>query len=817
VGIDSSANLLFNISADAGEAQGNIQRFRGLLSKDLDAMGAEFGQWSNSVFGNLSTVKGALIGVTAGLAAMAVGVGAALVRAAESAAHYAEEIEDGTHKTGLSAEQMSRLRYAAKNADLGYQELVGSLVKFETNVMKAQTATGYQGSAFQRLNISQNDVKAGAENLLPLLYKVADAFHERPSSPWLTALSRELAGRTGAGMIEFLRQGSEGIKVFGERAEQMGRVLTEKDLVAAKAFRLELIDLKAQMEALQLSAGKFSLPGLTESMVFLDAYGNFLRKLPETLKETYKTTTWWETLIPGKSAFNLVRNELASFGDEVIKARTDLAARVKAAMPPEGNKTFPGVPAEISKATENFWGLSSVLEQVKTRLAGTAGEEARISAETAHLNFQLDKASAEFLKLWNQGKMLPEALKRETTALYALPSAIAKLQADAIKVQRTKQNLEFDAAATDLQQRLIGQQEQTAATQVAAWHEEIARLKEQLAKKTDLRIEQTALLINKIADLERAGENRLARERTEAFTQQLLTLQQELAGIMTARQTSAERIRWTYDQDLQRFSEVEEAKALKGKTSEAEIAATRAQYDMLRGAAFARYGEELSTLYNSQGWQGVFGNHFTQYIRENEQLLREWSSSADQSMSIVRVAVESLGTMSRKAFMQFAQGMGQNIANAIVYKKTIGEAMQAATAATISAFAAEAMIAALVSAGYGFYYLGRQMYQSAAFCFTAAAMFGSVGTVAAVAGRAIAPSSAGSKGESNSAGTSSSASSSSTSSSASQGPSVTINVSGHIIGSSGIEELTDIINEAVTGRDVRLISTATKLAGVVSR
>jgi hypothetical protein len=263
---------------------------------------------------------------------------------------------------------------------------------------------------------------------------------------------------------------------------------------------------------------------------------------------------------------------------------------------------------------------------------------------------------------------------------------------------------------------------------------------------------------------------------------------------------------------LQRFSEVEEQKSLMGKTKEGEREALRQQYEMNRGAAFARYGEELSTLYNSQGWQGVFGNYFVQYIRENEQLLREWSSSANQSMLIVQVAVESMGAMSRKAFDQFAKGMGQNIANAIVYKKSIGEAMQAATAATLNALAAEAMVAAIVSAGYGFYYLGRGKYDSAAFCFTAAAMFGSVGTAAAVAGRAIAPSQAGSKAESSSS-SSSSTSSSSTSSSASQGPSVAIYISGHVIGTSGIEQLTDIINEAVADRDVKLLASSVKQAG----
>jgi hypothetical protein len=39
---------------------------------------------------------------------------------------------------------------------------------------------------------------------------------------------------------------------------------------------------------------------------------------------------------------------------------------------------------------------------------------------------------------------------------------------------------------------------------------------------------------------------------------------------------------------------------------------------------------------------------------------------------------------------------------------------------------------------------------------------------------------------------------------------VTVIVQGHIIGRSGIEEVTDMINEAVQQRDVRLVATAVK-------
>ena len=63
---DSVASLLFNIGADSDDAEANVNRFRGLLGTDLDQMGAQFTAWAEEVFGELDTVKGAMLGITLG-------------------------------------------------------------------------------------------------------------------------------------------------------------------------------------------------------------------------------------------------------------------------------------------------------------------------------------------------------------------------------------------------------------------------------------------------------------------------------------------------------------------------------------------------------------------------------------------------------------------------------------------------------------------------------------------------------------------------------------------------------------------------------
>src|ERR1022692_3894259 len=110
---DSAADLLFNIGANSDDAEANIARFRSLLGTDLDAMGAQFSDWADKVFGDLSTVQGAMLGITAGVAALGVGLAAFAVEGAHKFEEYALAIGDAQQKTGLTTQTLSAMHLAA--------------------------------------------------------------------------------------------------------------------------------------------------------------------------------------------------------------------------------------------------------------------------------------------------------------------------------------------------------------------------------------------------------------------------------------------------------------------------------------------------------------------------------------------------------------------------------------------------------------------------------------------------------------------------------------------------------------------------------
>jgi hypothetical protein len=202
--------------------------------------------------------------------------------------------------------------------------------------------------------------------------------------------------------------------------------------------------------------------------------------------------------------------------------------------------------------------------------------------------------------------------------------------------------------------------------------------------------------------------------------------------------------------------------------------------------------------------------------------MKQWATSSNQSLMLVKVSLENLKEMGQHAFEQMAQGMGAGIANALVYSKSVGAAMEAVLKSTLESLAAQAFTQAIYSTALGFMDLAEDNPVGAAAAFEAAAMFGLVGAAAGIAGRAIpgggggAGSGSGSSGSSGSGGERG-ASTGMTAAPTNTGPHVVVNVAGHVFGVSGVQELASAINDAVLNRDVTLTATNTKTGQVVTQ
>lgn len=202
-------------------------------------------------------------------------------------------------------------------------------------------------------------------------------------------------------------------------------------------------------------------------------------------------------------------------------------------------------------------------------------------------------------------------------------------------------------------------------------------------------------------------------------------------------------------------------------------------------------------------------------LARNQRAAQAWKLQLVSNFLDVMNAQQALESTFGRSFLQFDNALGANIANAIVWQKSIGEAFRKAAEQAVDSIAQESAIRAIYSTALGFYLLATQDYGGAALAFKSAATFALVGGAASLAGRALAGADASSaSGNASSATRPSSTAtaagaSASAASSASSGSARPLQVifQGPVYGGqSGIDELVRHISQAVTQRDVNLVA-----------
>jgi hypothetical protein len=900
---DSTADLLFRIGSNSDEAEDNLARFRAVFSKDFGSMREEFGDWAKEIVGDLSTVKGALIGGGAALATGLVAAAGAAVEATHRYAEYVEEIEQGSTRTQISTEHMTGLYLAAKETGSSFDMLTRGIAYFESQVDRANQGQEQSLQYFKELGITQSQLAAGEKDIIPLLDIVAKRYHELGSAAQRVSIARGLFSRSGTEDQKTLNLMAEGIEKLTQRAHTLGMTVTEEDVTALVKYQATLAAAKAAEEALDLTIGRTTLPLLTQLKVGLVGVweaerdiakqDNFFVWLAKNIQFTLTGTGDIAKRI--HTAAQAIRDE--------VKAITDAESRAGGNTPKVGD-------AGTEKATEQFRGLSNMLETVKGEMAGTEGEAAKLDQKMAHMAYDLANAQAELQEKHKGGKLAPGVYDRELAAMQKLLELMPQLR-DALGAEIGERNTKAqDSWAADLNRRLLAQTEQTRGIRQAGWAAEMVELRNHLRDEKDLTEEQKQSLNEMIDSLQKTGlahmqegwgkedadytdrlrkelageaktleakhryldleidaERESAKKKEQlsdeaaalleqkrkaghakidadakvAFDSEMARLREERKSIEREYASSADRIRAQYAADVAKYDAAAERDARKGATSPEQQAAVTAQFAAMRAALGTRMAGELQQLSDSTGWQGVFGAKSQEMIRSDEDLMRRWATGTSQGALLVKAALTGLEQTGSHAFRQLADGMGGGIAHAIVYGSSISKAMRQALAATLESIAAESMVRGIYSTALGFLDLALGDYEAAGNAFAAAAIFGSVGAAAAVAGRAVAGPQGAQGGSGGAGGGSGSGPGSGpgvgqfgSSAAARQkdiaagdspgataaygaGTHVTVNVQGHVIGTSGVTELCGMLSDAVMNKGATLTATNSKTGVQVTR
>ena len=219
-------------------------------TKRMNRMAYNFGR---SFGASIKSAAGSFLA----FAGVTVSIGA-VVTSLKSAIDRADELRDASIRLGVGVDVLSKWSYAAKQTGTDLDGLSRGLKILSKNAIEALNPKSQQAGLFSALGIS----KESLTDLNVLLPQLADAFQKIPDGATKAAVAQQLFGKSGLDLIEFLNQGSKGIKEFGDKLEKLGGVVTPEAAAAADKFNDDLDDLKTAFGGVANKVAQDMLPAL---------------------------------------------------------------------------------------------------------------------------------------------------------------------------------------------------------------------------------------------------------------------------------------------------------------------------------------------------------------------------------------------------------------------------------------------------------------------------------------------------------------------------------------------------------------------------
>lgn len=177
--------------------------------------------------------------------------------AISSYVELADSIDKASIRAGVAASDLQRLRYAAKNSGMGAEEMDAALAKLTSSMAKA-AAGGNDNllALFRHLGISLRDSRGNIRSAADVMRNLAQAVqaNESPAAR-MQMLSIAFGDKMAERLIPLLASGADGLKKFGDRAEELGLVMSDKDVAAANAFGDKLGELGDVAKTVSTSIG----------------------------------------------------------------------------------------------------------------------------------------------------------------------------------------------------------------------------------------------------------------------------------------------------------------------------------------------------------------------------------------------------------------------------------------------------------------------------------------------------------------------------------------------------------------------------------
>lgn len=197
----------------------------------------------------------------------------AITSQVKSVVDQLDRVADAAAKIGESTQTIAELGYAAQLSGSDALELEGALGKLNLKISEGVGGNKEAVKLFAALGVQLTDTDGKVRSTEAILADLADIFKALPEGPQKSALAVELFSKSGAGLLQFLSQGSDGIKALREEFVALSGGSIEDAAELAGAFNDQLDKLSVMGQAATMRFGSELLPTLVEVAEMFTATG----------------------------------------------------------------------------------------------------------------------------------------------------------------------------------------------------------------------------------------------------------------------------------------------------------------------------------------------------------------------------------------------------------------------------------------------------------------------------------------------------------------------------------------------------------------
>lgn len=415
-----------------------------IIGGDASALDKVLKGASNGLAGFAKSVAGIASGI--GLEKAISGAISSVTGMIEKGLADADALAKMAQSTGVSVEQLSKLKYAADLSSVSSDTLSKSLQSLSVGLSDLASGKVTPAAlALQAMGISARNADGSLKTSGQTLAEIADKFASYKDGAAKAALAQGAFGAGGEALIPMLNKGRVGLSEMGEEAQKFGRVLSDEAQFAVESLNLNLKKMDEIKQGVVLTITSKMLPAfeqISAAMLNLKENSTAVNTVADALTTALKGAV--SIALQGAAIFQRLSAEIGAFWN-VLKGFS----------PEHGFKTisdaWAAMNAEGEKTVEVFKGLKTAQDEIfADPNTGGWDQQAfgvkRMSAEVAKLGLTWTQIAAPIAAATDATRnALVMFLDKETkhTAAMEAEAKTVGLSTDA----QAKARIEYEAGA----------------------------------------------------------------------------------------------------------------------------------------------------------------------------------------------------------------------------------------------------------------------------------------------------------------------------------------------------------------------------------